>query len=52
MQLTLDDVKQEDRGILGPCGIVCLGCEMGKDESLEAAKRGVRGYSFRLRVDV
>ncbi|MBW1768305.1 MAG: DUF3795 domain-containing protein [Deltaproteobacteria bacterium] len=38
MELNLDDVKSEDRGILGPCGIVCLGCDLHKGESLEAAK--------------
>jgi hypothetical protein len=38
MELNLDDVKTEDRGILGPCGIICLGCDFYQDESLEAAK--------------
>ena len=42
LKLNLDDVKPEDRGILGPCGIVCLGCDMHKDESLEAAKTVVK----------
>ena len=41
-KLSLDDVKPEDRGILGPCGIVCLACDMHKDESLEAAKTLVK----------
>jgi len=39
MRLTLNDVKEEDRGVVAPCGIVCLACEMHRDESVEAARR-------------
>ena len=42
MKLKLDDVNPEDRGILGPCGIVCLGCDQHTDESFEAAKTVVK----------
>jgi len=38
MRLTLDDVSEDDRGVVAPCGIICLGCEIHRDESLEAAK--------------
>ncbi|MCK4380194.1 MAG: DUF3795 domain-containing protein [Candidatus Lokiarchaeota archaeon] len=39
MSLKLEDVKEEDRGILAPCGIVCLGCDIYIGEGLEAAKK-------------
>jgi len=42
MELTLDDVREEDRGVISACGIVCLGCDIHKDESLEAAKTVVK----------
>ena len=38
MNLKLEDVKEEDRGILAPCGIICLGCDTYIGEGLEAAK--------------
>lgn len=38
MKLTLNDVNEEDRGVIAPCGIMCLGCDLHRDESLEAAK--------------
>ena len=38
MSLKLEDIKAEDRGILAPCGIVCLGCDTYIGEGLEAAK--------------
>jgi len=38
MELSLNEVKEEDRGVIAPCGIICLGCEIHKDESLQAAK--------------
>ncbi|MFX1392492.1 MAG: DUF3795 domain-containing protein [Promethearchaeota archaeon] len=38
MILKLDDVKEEDRGILGSCGILCSGCDYYIGEGLEAAK--------------
>ena len=55
MELKLDDVKTEDRGILGPCGIVCLGCDLHKDESFEAAKTVVKiweGFNFEDTAEV
>ena len=42
MQVGLRDVPEGDRGILSPCGIVCLGCELYQEESLEAAKTLVK----------
>jgi len=39
LNLKLDDVKEEDRGILAPCGIICLGCDTYTGEGLEAAKK-------------
>lgn len=39
MKLTLHDVKEEDRGALSPCGIICLGCDVYTNESFEAAKK-------------
>ncbi|MFX1571121.1 MAG: DUF3795 domain-containing protein [Promethearchaeota archaeon] len=39
MKLELKDVREEDRGILAPCGIICLGCDTYLGESLEAAKK-------------
>ena len=39
MSLKLEDVKKEDRGILAPCGILCLGCDTHMGEGVEAAKK-------------
>ena len=39
VDLKLDDVKEEDRGIIAPCGIACLGCDTHTGEGLEAAKK-------------
>lgn len=39
MSLKLEDVKREERGILAPCGIVCLGCDTHTGEGLDAAKK-------------
>jgi len=38
MQISIEDVPVEDRTILSPCGIVCLGCEKQLEESLYAAR--------------
>ncbi len=38
MKLKLDNVKEEDKGILAPCGIICLGCDTHIGEGLDAAK--------------
>ncbi len=37
--MKLKVVKEEDRGIIAPCGIVCLGCDTYTGEGLEAAKK-------------
>ncbi len=39
MSLKLEDVKEEDRGILAPCGILCAGCDTHLGEGIEAAKK-------------
>ncbi len=39
MNLKLDDVKDDDRWILSPCGIPCIGCDTHIGEGLEAAKK-------------
>lgn len=39
MRLTLNDVREEDRGAISPCGIICLGCDVHTNESFEAARR-------------
>ena len=39
MDLSLEDVNEEDLGLLGPCGIVCAGCDWHTSESGNAAKR-------------
>ncbi len=39
MKLSLNDVKSEDRGILSPCGIACLGCDSHLGEGLQTAKK-------------
>lgn len=41
MKLGISDVKEEDRGVVAPCGIVCLGCDIHLGEGLEAAKKVV-----------
>ena len=38
MKLSLNDVNEEDRGVIAPCGIICLGCDVHMHESLQAAK--------------
>ncbi len=38
MKLNLNDVNEEDRGVIAPCGIICLGCDVHLQESLQAAK--------------
>ena len=38
MDLKLEDVSEEDRGVLSPCGIACLGCDTHLGEGIEAAK--------------
>jgi len=39
MSLKINDVKDEDKGILSPCGILCLGCDTHLGEGVEAAKK-------------
>ena len=38
MELKIEDVKEEDRGKLSPCGILCLGCDSYIGEGVKAAK--------------
>jgi hypothetical protein len=38
MKLSLTDIAEEDRGLLSPCGIICGGCDVYTNESVEAAK--------------
>jgi len=38
MKLSLNEVNEEDRGVIAPCGIICLGCDVHMHESLQAAK--------------
>lgn len=52
MDLKTDAVKPEDRGVLGPCGIACLGCDLHTDESYEAAKTIVKIWEGFNLVDV
>jgi hypothetical protein len=42
MKLALGAVSEEDLGLISACGIICLGCDMYRDEGLEAAKVLVR----------
>jgi hypothetical protein len=39
MKLNIDDVPEEDRGKLSPCGILCLGCDMYVGEGIAAAEK-------------
>jgi hypothetical protein len=39
VKLALKGVNEKDRGVIAPCGIICLGCDGHQDESLQAAKR-------------
>lgn len=38
MELKIEDVKDEDRGKLAPCGILCLGCDSYIGDGVQAAK--------------
>ncbi len=38
MDLKLQDVNEEDRGILSPCGILCIGCDTHVGEGVNTAK--------------
>lgn len=38
MELSLSDIAEEDRGLLSPCGIICGGCDVYTNESVDAAK--------------
>ena len=41
MKLSLSEVPEVDQGLLAPCGIICMGCDMFQHESLAACKRVV-----------
>ena len=50
MKMTLNDVNEDDRGIIAPCGIICLGCDIHQDESLDAARTLIKIWQgFNLR---
>ncbi len=40
-ELSMEAVKEEDRGLVSPCGIICLGCDVYQGEGVEAAKKVV-----------
>ena len=42
MNLSLEDVKEEEKGLIAPCGIICLGCDSYTGEGLEAATNLIR----------
>ncbi|MHA1492127.1 MAG: DUF3795 domain-containing protein [Promethearchaeota archaeon] len=39
MSFKLDDVQEADRGLLAPCGILCLGCDSFIGEGFDAAEK-------------
>lgn len=39
MSLKLEDINDEDRGLLSPCGILCLACDSHLGEGIDAAKK-------------
>ncbi len=49
MELSLTDVAEEDQGLISPCGIVCGGCDVCTNESVDAAKTIIQiweGYNL------
>jgi len=52
MKLSLNDVDEEDRGLLGPCGIVCAGCDWHTGESCDAAKKVIQIWEGHNLADV
>ena len=39
MKLSLSEVPAADQGLLAPCGIICMGCDLFQHESLAACKK-------------
>ena len=39
MSLNISEVNDKDRGLLSPCGILCLGCDTHLGEGIAAAKK-------------
>ena len=52
MKLSLESVKEEDRGLLSPCGIICAGCDVFTNESVEYAKKIIEIWEGFNLVDV
>ena len=52
MKLSLTDVNEEDRGLLGPCGIICVGCDWHTNESSDAAKTVINIWEGHNLADV
>jgi hypothetical protein len=49
LSLKLETINEEDKGILSPCGILCLGCDSHTGEGVEAAKKLLEileGFNF------
>ena len=48
-EINIKVVKDEDCGLLSPCGIICLGCDSYRGEGIEAAKKILdiwEGFNF------
>jgi len=39
INLKLNNIEEKDRGVLSPCGVLCLGCDSYVGEALEAAQK-------------
>ena len=52
MKLSLNDIDDEDRGLLGPCGIICAGCDWHTNESCDAAKTVIQIWEGHNLADV
>ncbi|TFG06394.1 MAG: DUF3795 domain-containing protein [Promethearchaeota archaeon] len=42
MSLNLKEINDEDKGIIAPCGILCLGCDAHLGEGVEAARNLIK----------
>lgn len=48
-EVNIAAVKEEDRGLISPCGIICLGCDVYQGEGIEAARKVIdiwEGFNF------
>jgi hypothetical protein len=52
MKLSLTDINEDDSGLLGPCGIICAGCDWHTDESSDAAKTVIQIWEGHNLADV